>query len=323
MSGHWTPAYRSQFDPDHELAGEPVCKRFAWLDLCNLTQHQPVTRMIDYKPVRIERGQFIASERFLAERWRWSRGKVQRFLAYLEHPDVRKIRTVECTRGGTIYALPTYEKYALGSDDTRQKTVPLTDPPIGPLPGHRNGNASHDFRDNGSGERSTDETTGGSSADPLAGPKNIRSRRSIYPQLTARDDLADWLGEYAEPVGGLSWLDDRARRSMLAQYGPGGMRANAWRLPSGGSVPADDRPRLLALALVSYDGEGKRRVVTSEFDGLLRKLATQEVDATEADALTETPEQQYQRYLAIRRELMAKGMSDDEAEAEAERMVTT
>lgn len=205
MTGRWTPAYERQFDPDHELADEPACRRWAWLDLCNLTQHRPVTRMIDYKPVRVERGQFIASERFLAERWGWSRGKVQRFLTYLEHPDVRKIVAVKRTRGGTIYTLPTFEKYALGSQEMAQKADPPTDPPTDPLPGHRNGkngNGIHDWSPDG---RSTAGTTDGSSADPLPVPNTIckeEERTTKTPMSKSDEPISDLWGVWLEELGG-------------------------------------------------------------------------------------------------------------------------
>ena len=58
------------------------------------------------------------------------------------------------------------------------------------------------------------------------------------------------------------------------------MRASAWRRRDGSSVPAEDRPRIFALALSGYVGlEGKDRIVASEFDGMLRRTAQDETDA--------------------------------------------
>lgn len=109
----WTPAYDRLFDPHHELAGdEPVCQRWAFLDLCHLAQWKGGTRVVAGKVVSIPRGSFLASVRFLAQRWGWSKSRVERFLAALKHPSVAKIEPVEQTRSGTVYRIVAYEDYA-------------------------------------------------------------------------------------------------------------------------------------------------------------------------------------------------------------------
>lgn len=117
MSERWTPAYDRLFDPDHELAGEPACMRWAWLDICHLTQKQDATRIIRMNPVEVRRGEFIASVRFLANRWGWSKSKVHRFMELLKSPDVAKIAEVRVTTDGTIYRVNGHEAYALRGTD--------------------------------------------------------------------------------------------------------------------------------------------------------------------------------------------------------------
>lgn len=181
MTEQWVPAYSRLFDPGHQMADEPACKRWAWLDLCYLTQRKDGTRLIDYKPVRVKRGELIASERFLAERWQWSRGKVQRFLTYLEHPDVHRIEVVRRTRAGTIYRLPTFEDYALSSQETAKNADPPIEPPSDPLVNGANRSNGHDIHDHETASRSTDGSSDGSSVDPLTGPnkRRIRGESSI------------------------------------------------------------------------------------------------------------------------------------------------
>ena len=72
----WIALPRSFLDashPDHPLStGKPACKAFAWLDLVALARFE--------SGEGLQRGQVYASVRYLANRWNWSRGKVQRWL---------------------------------------------------------------------------------------------------------------------------------------------------------------------------------------------------------------------------------------------------
>jgi len=66
-----------------EWLAEPFTKGQAWVDLLLLANHE--TGFIRKRGVLIavERGQIGYSEETLAERWRWSRGKVRRYIAEL------------------------------------------------------------------------------------------------------------------------------------------------------------------------------------------------------------------------------------------------
>lgn len=69
---------------------EPFTRAHAWIDLLILTNHAPGTISVRGNIVRIGRGETAWSEDALARRWRWSRGKVRRFLSWLE--TVQQIR---------------------------------------------------------------------------------------------------------------------------------------------------------------------------------------------------------------------------------------
>jgi hypothetical protein len=94
------------FRPDHPLAGEPVCRRFALLDLAQLAAGG---RWSDLG--KLEHGQLLISERFLEIRWSWSRAKVRRFLKALrptnettKRPTPKAVLTIEReTTSGTLY----------------------------------------------------------------------------------------------------------------------------------------------------------------------------------------------------------------------------
>lgn len=105
----WFRAWRSLFDPDHHLGGDVACRRFAWLDLISMAAHEPCTRVFDTESVHLDRGEILASIRFLEARWRWSKDKIRRFLAALE--TATAIGTVKTTRVGTVYRVVNYDTY--------------------------------------------------------------------------------------------------------------------------------------------------------------------------------------------------------------------
>lgn len=119
MSERWTPIYDRMFDPDHQLAGDEACRRWAWADLCHMAQYEDGVRIIKGQVVPLKRGELVASIRFLADRWRWSRGKVSRFMELLQNPHIAKIETVRETPGGTVYRVVSYDTYANPGDSRR------------------------------------------------------------------------------------------------------------------------------------------------------------------------------------------------------------
>lgn len=109
----WTPIYDRMFDPEHELKmGQPRCPAFAFSDLIHNARWEDGTRIVGGVVVRLKRGELVASIRWMAERWTWSRGRVERFLALLQDPSVTKIETVRETPAGTVYRIVSYETYA-------------------------------------------------------------------------------------------------------------------------------------------------------------------------------------------------------------------
>jgi len=83
--------WRSSVDNKFYFA-EPFTKWQAWVDLLLLANHtDSYTREVRGITVEIKRGQVIAGEQFLADRWQWSRGKVRRYLQQLEGKTVQQI----------------------------------------------------------------------------------------------------------------------------------------------------------------------------------------------------------------------------------------
>lgn len=98
---------------------EPFDKRSAWIDLLLMANHEPRTIRIGNETVTIERGQLHTSKRKLAERWHWSRGKVERFLRATNRATMTA--TNETTNGTTV----TIENYS--SFQSRRATNEATD----------------------------------------------------------------------------------------------------------------------------------------------------------------------------------------------------
>jgi hypothetical protein len=63
---------------------EPFTKTQAWIDMILLANHNLKSFNVRGNIVACERGQIAHSEETLAVRWKWSRGKVRRFLNWLE-----------------------------------------------------------------------------------------------------------------------------------------------------------------------------------------------------------------------------------------------
>lgn len=261
----WTPAYGRMFDPDHHLAGDPACKRWAWLDLCHMAAWKGRTRIIGTVVIKLRRGELVASLRYLAERWGWSVKKVRDFLEILEHPEIGKLKTVKGTPKGTVYRIVSYDTYA--------------------NPGHSDGHA-----------QGHDPGTGRAQVGHNPGTKNnseqqVPSGNNSVGAHAHQDELSDWLNGNSDLLPNNPLLRDaEVRRNLYQCYGPPSMRASAWKLPDGSSVPAEERPRILAATLSGYLGmEGKAKIVTSEFDGAIRATARKECETGSSNQYSNAP----------------------------------
>ena len=108
--------WRKLFDPSHMLhptKRNPASQIHAWLDLCQLATHQQYKHADEV----LERGEFIVSLRWLAERWKWHHLKVRRFLGVIE--EWQNIETVRETPRGTVYRIVKYDTYAVAENGQR------------------------------------------------------------------------------------------------------------------------------------------------------------------------------------------------------------
>lgn len=113
MEGGWIRLYRKISENPYYFS-EKFCRIMAWVDLLLLANH---SNGIFYKRgirVEVNRGQLGYDIDTLAKRWKWSRGKVERWLSELEKSNqiVRQKGNVT-----TIITIINYEEYQ-GGDKT-------------------------------------------------------------------------------------------------------------------------------------------------------------------------------------------------------------
>lgn len=94
---------------DHPVfADEPFSEREAWLYLVSEAAWKPHRRRLGKFICDLQRGQLAASIRFLADRWRWDRSRVHRFLLRLKRE--KMIETADET-GISVISICNYGTY--------------------------------------------------------------------------------------------------------------------------------------------------------------------------------------------------------------------
>jgi len=90
MNKGYIKLWRTSFDNEFYFA-EPFTKWQAWVDLLMLANHK--TRTVSVRGIMVEvcAGQVMAGEEFLKSRWKWSRGKVRKFIQQLASENRQQI----------------------------------------------------------------------------------------------------------------------------------------------------------------------------------------------------------------------------------------
>jgi hypothetical protein len=104
---------RKLFDVEH---GDPFWterREFsyfeAWVDLLQLACFKPYRYPTHYGIVELERGELVASQRFLADRWGWGHWQVRTFLS--KCLKLTRLSTQRETQAGTVYLIVNYDTY--------------------------------------------------------------------------------------------------------------------------------------------------------------------------------------------------------------------
>jgi len=91
----------------------------AWLDLIMSANHRPVKRRHNLKIHIITRGQVPTSIGSIAKRWKWSHGKVRRFLEMLKNDSMIDLKT---EGGFSLVSICNYETYQVGGISDGEQT---------------------------------------------------------------------------------------------------------------------------------------------------------------------------------------------------------
>ena len=108
MAYGWISIHRKIQQSDIWLDKEPFDKRSAWIDLIMMANHEDKQILFNGKFIEVKRGEKITSLKQLSDRWRWSTGKVKRFLNLLESGSMIELKT---KRRYTSYKVVNYNVY--------------------------------------------------------------------------------------------------------------------------------------------------------------------------------------------------------------------
>lgn len=95
----------------------------AWLDLIFMARFEDSQQILRNRVIEVQRGEIIASRRFLEERWSWGSTKVVNFLNYLQNNGMVNQRQ---TSGQTIIILCNYDTYNPPQTSGYDKNKPVT-----------------------------------------------------------------------------------------------------------------------------------------------------------------------------------------------------
>lgn len=112
----WVRIYRKIEDNELWFL-EPFTKAQAWIDLFLNANHKDGIIQIRGNVIPIKRGQIGWSELTMVERWKWSKGKVRRFLKLLETE--KQIIQQKDRYITTIITILNYEKYQNDTTDDK------------------------------------------------------------------------------------------------------------------------------------------------------------------------------------------------------------
>lgn len=103
-------------------AEEPFTKAQAWIDLLLMAAHKKTRRAVRAGEfMTLERGQLVASLRFLSARWKWGMKRTRLFIEEAVKLD-RVIRVRE-TPGGTVFEIVNYDAYQLPLKGKKRREI--------------------------------------------------------------------------------------------------------------------------------------------------------------------------------------------------------
>lgn len=115
----WIKLHRKIRECDMWLDDEPFDRRSAWIDLLLMANHADKKVFFNANLITVKTGSFITSEVKLAERWKWSRWKVDKYLMCLAEDE--KIQLEKSNRM-TAINIVNWAKYQVDDSESQQQT---------------------------------------------------------------------------------------------------------------------------------------------------------------------------------------------------------
>lgn len=151
---------------DNEIFKGEFSRADAWVWLIENACWKPTRSRIKGQTVELDRGEMSFSQRFLAEKWGWSKSRVDRFIAELRDEGMIETRSKigataghSAGQGQSILRVCNYSKYQDMSDASRGND----DPETGATAGQQRGKEEQ-------GNNKTNNLGGGASAQKQRGP---------------------------------------------------------------------------------------------------------------------------------------------------------
>src|SRR3546814_991515 len=114
------------------FAREEYSRRDAWVWLIENAAWKPTVARIKGDKVELARGELCFAQRFLAEKWGWSKSRVDRFLKALAEEGMIETRSkIGATanhaagQGQSIITICNYDKYQVAADGERGNDEPV------------------------------------------------------------------------------------------------------------------------------------------------------------------------------------------------------
>lgn len=156
----WIKLHRSIHDSNIWNLDEPFDRRSAWIDLLLMVNHEDRAIFINGHRKIIGVGQRWTSVRTLAERWKWSKDRVMRYLDMLERDSMIRL---DKTPDGTLLTLINYGFFQYGRDtdkDTNKDTGKDADKDAGKDETRTNRRTNNKNERRISGEAASDSLSG-------------------------------------------------------------------------------------------------------------------------------------------------------------------
>ncbi len=172
----------------------------AWVWMLTEASWKPRTRRVGDFFVELQRGQLAASVRHLATIWKWSVGKVQRFIGRLKFETMIDVQN---DTGISVITICNYDKYQTGSADVDTPAGTVNDTPVDtpPIQG-----------------RVQERYTDGHNTEALKHSNSKTSKRAALPQVDAGLFESFWHA-YPRRKGGEKKAAARTKFNALVQSG--------------------------------------------------------------------------------------------------------